>query len=153
MKRLALFLVLTLGVTACSGAQADRAAHVAIVTSGGIVAGLADANRTQFADATDALAARLSGAEYRAQFPAYEAAFRARAEEVQALDAQLYAGAAIRDAAHGDPTARAALARNILAALDRTVRSLSHGGLLPPLPIPPEVAAITGALRAIAGSP
>jgi hypothetical protein len=140
---------------ACSD-PARQAAHLTIVGAGSVTASLHQEHQATYVRATDALRRRLrdSGtiADYEREVEPIDREFADRSEALQALSASLYGAAAIVDATRsGAGVAEYALAaRTVAIAIDRALMVLERGGVLDPVPIPPEITAITATLRAIA---
>jgi hypothetical protein len=131
-------------LSACAGGWRP-VATVTVVTVGGGLAVAQGEHQRVYARATDTLRERLvaSGgtlADYDREVAPINAAFYARGEAIQALDAQLYAGAAVIEASRGsDPRQWARAAQRILAAIRRHLAVLEDGAILPAVRIPQEI--------------
>jgi hypothetical protein len=134
----------------CSAQQQRRTNAAVIVSAGGVVEGLRQANRDAYVHATDALRAHVQGEEYARQSEPLDEAFRARGRAIRDLTGVLYATAHLNDRADVTLAERAAAARDILAQLRDLTAILRNGSALPPVPIPLKVDEAEAALEGLA---
>jgi hypothetical protein len=133
-------------------------ATVTVVTIGGGLAVVQGEHQRAYTRATDALIERLRAAgrttgDYDREVEPLTRTFRARGDAIQGLDAQLYAAAAIIQAAGSDDMrAWAHAAARILATIRQHLGVLEDGTLLPAVPIPREITDTVAVLEQIAGA-
>jgi hypothetical protein len=159
LAALTVLLVVAPAPAGCGGdaAVARRAATVVVPSLGGALAAIHGGHQAAFDRAADALGAELrarggTAADYDRRIAPAAAEFRARGEAIYTLDALLYAAAELVDrSAEGFDRAWMPMAARLTEALDRILRLLANGSILPAVPIPPAVLQLSGALRALAG--
>lgn len=159
----AVFLLCLVTALVCAplhgcGATPRKVASVSVVSLGTVLAAVHQEHQRSFERASDALVARLAAdggrpADYDREAAPLVATFRARGEGLYSLSALLYTAAQIIDDSRASgalPPAWLPAAARLSEAVDRILRVLADGSILPAVPIPPSVLQITGALRAIA---
>ncbi len=153
MRQLLLAFLLAFALPACRTQTPIRVAVVAVGTS---VSVLHTEHQRVYRDATDALRARVRSRggnleEYDREVRPIDAAFRQRTDALIAVDAALYATAAIADAVNrGAPVLEyRSAARDILTALDRVVSVMGSQTALPGVTVPAEIRTAIGVLTAI----
>lgn len=148
---LALFAALSMGST-CGTRGVHTAVAEAIAAQGSVVHALHQSHQLVYTQATDALRARVQGADYDREVAPINQVFRARSRALQALSASLYAAAALTDAPDGGLPQYAEAARDVLAAIEMDLAVLREGAVLPAVPIPAQVGTVVATLRGIAGA-
>lgn len=131
--------------------------HVSVLAVGAAVPTLEQLNNDSYRRATDDLRGRIAreggGIEaYRTLVAPMDREHAARASAIAASAAALYSAAAILDAHQqgAPPSSYLTAAAQTADALDRMLRSLQRGDVLPALPIPAAVTVAAEGIRVLA---
>jgi hypothetical protein len=143
----------------CSAATTARVTRTALVATGTATAQLAQASRDAYVAKTDLLVADIRAhhgdfAEYLRRVDALDVELKRRTDALAALDAALYACAAVVDLGRGatPETLRAAVA-DVLTAFDVVTVAMADGAVLPAIAIPAPLRATIATLRRMLAPP